>query len=80
MDRRPAQSVRQRPEGPAAAHRLGILELLQSDSGPADWKPENKAFSCTYAKDCTHVKSVFKLATTSKEKTALTSMLGTCTS
>ncbi|MEV0281692.1 hypothetical protein AB0I22_35635 [Streptomyces sp. NPDC050610] len=51
----------------------------KSDSGPADWKPENKTFWCTYAKDYTHVKSIFKRATTSKEKAALTSMLGTCT-
>ncbi|MFJ9822192.1 DUF1524 domain-containing protein [Streptomyces sp. NPDC101151] len=52
----------------------------KSDSGPADWKPTNHAFWCTYAKDYTHIKSVWKLTTTDKEKSALSSMLDTCTS
>ncbi|WP_328380596.1 HNH endonuclease family protein (plasmid) [Streptomyces sp. NBC_00440] len=52
----------------------------KGDSGPADWKPTNKAFWCTYGEDYTHIKSVFKLTTTDTEKTALTSMLNTCTS
>lgn len=51
----------------------------KSDSGPADWKPTNHAFWCTHARDCTHIKSVWKLTTTDKEKTALSSMLDTCT-
>ncbi|MFD5818357.1 DUF1524 domain-containing protein [Streptomyces sp. NPDC127038] len=51
----------------------------KSDSGPADWKPTNHAFWCTYAKDYTHIKSVWKLATTDAEKTALSSMIDTCT-
>ncbi|MHB9856610.1 HNH endonuclease family protein [Streptomyces krungchingensis] len=51
----------------------------KSDSGPADWKPTNHAFWCTYAKDYTHIKSLWKLTTTDDEKTALTSMLDTCT-
>ncbi|WP_415940024.1 hypothetical protein [Streptomyces sp. 039-1] len=51
----------------------------KSDSGPADWKPTNHAFWCTYGKDYTHIKSVFKLTTTDDEKTALTSMIDTCT-
>ncbi|MBJ7004817.1 DUF1524 domain-containing protein [Streptomyces sp. CRPSP2-6A1] len=51
----------------------------KSDSGPADWKPTNHAFWCTYAEDYTHIKSIFKLTTTDKEKSALSSMLGTCT-
>ncbi|MFG2140829.1 DUF1524 domain-containing protein [Streptomyces sp. NPDC048650] len=50
----------------------------KSDSGPADWKPTNHSFWCTYAKDYTHVKSVWKLTTTDAEKSALTSMLDTC--
>lgn len=50
----------------------------KSDSGPADWKPTNHAFWCTYAEDYTHVKSIWKLTTTAKEKSALTSMLNTC--
>ncbi|MFF5019767.1 DUF1524 domain-containing protein [Streptomyces sp. NPDC001165] len=51
----------------------------KSDSGPADWKPTNHAFWCTYAKDYTHIKSIWKLTTTGQEKTALSSMLDTCT-
>lgn len=51
----------------------------KSDSGPADWKPTNHAFWCTYAEDYTHIKSIWKLTTTDKEKTALSSMLDTCT-
>lgn len=51
----------------------------KSDSGPADWKPANHGFWCTYAKDYTHIKSVWKLTTTDAEKTALSSMLDTCT-
>ncbi|MBJ6636814.1 HNH endonuclease [Streptomyces sp. DHE7-1] len=51
----------------------------KSDSGPADWKPTNHAFWCTYAKDYTHIKSVWKLTTTSNEKSAVSSMLDTCT-
>ncbi|MEU9125945.1 DUF1524 domain-containing protein [Streptomyces sp. NPDC048506] len=52
----------------------------KSDSGPADWKPTNHTFWCTYAKDYTHIKSVWKLTTTDNEKKALASMLDTCTS
>ena len=51
----------------------------KSDSGPADWKPSNHAFWCTYSKDYVHIKSVWKLTTTDKEKAALSSMLDTCT-
>ncbi|MBL1090006.1 MULTISPECIES: GmrSD restriction endonuclease domain-containing protein [Streptomyces] len=51
----------------------------KSDSGPADWKPTNHAFWCTYAKDYTHIKSIWKLTTTDKEKTALSAMLDSCT-
>ncbi|MDX2591911.1 HNH endonuclease [Streptomyces sp. WI03-4A] len=40
----------------------------KSDSGPADWKPTNHAFWCTYAADYTHIKSVRKLTTTDDEK------------
>ncbi|MFJ3309634.1 hypothetical protein ACIPSA_42815 [Streptomyces sp. NPDC086549] len=45
-----------------------------TDSGPADWKPANHAFWCAYAKDYTHIKSVWKLTTTADEKSALSSM------
>ncbi|MFJ4802266.1 GmrSD restriction endonuclease domain-containing protein [Streptomyces murinus] len=52
----------------------------KSDSGPAAWKPTNHAFWCTYSKDYVHIKSVWKLTTTDKERAALSSMLDTCTS
>ncbi|MFI0813198.1 hypothetical protein [Streptomyces echinatus] len=54
-------------------------EASKSDSGPAAWKPTNHGFWCTYAKDYTHIKSVWKLTTTDEEQTALSSMLDTCT-
>ena len=50
----------------------------KSDSGPADWKPENKAFWCTYAKNYVVVKHTFELTTTSEEVAALDGMLDTC--
>ncbi|MGW0771441.1 hypothetical protein [Streptomyces sp. NPDC002676] len=52
----------------------------KSDSGPADWKPTNHAVWCTYAKDCTHIKSVWKLTTTEAERSALSAMPDSCTS
>ncbi|OIJ87866.1 hypothetical protein BIV25_37615 [Streptomyces sp. MUSC 14] len=52
----------------------------KGDSGPDGWKPTNRTFWCTYAEDYTHVKSVWKLTTTAAEKSALSSMLDTCTS
>ncbi|MFJ3235900.1 DUF1524 domain-containing protein [Streptomyces sp. NPDC086787] len=45
----------------------------KSDSGPAQWKPANEAFWCTYGKDYVHVKAVWKLTTTDDEKKALPS-------
>ncbi|MGQ4513723.1 GmrSD restriction endonuclease domain-containing protein [Streptomyces sp. DW26H14] len=50
----------------------------KSDSGPADWKPENRTFWCTYAEDYTSVKSKFDLTTTAAEVDALNDMLDTC--
>ncbi|KAL1595089.1 hypothetical protein SLS60_009776 [Paraconiothyrium brasiliense] len=50
----------------------------KGDSGPEDWKPPLTSYYCTYAKMWVKVKSVYKLTITSAEKTALTSMLGTC--
>ena len=51
----------------------------KSDSGPADWKPENKAFWCTYAEDYILVKHKFALTATGDEVAALDDMLDTCT-
>ncbi|MGW1170931.1 hypothetical protein [Streptomyces sp. NPDC002550] len=42
-------------------------------------KPTNHVFWCTCAEDYTHIKPVWKLTTTDKEKTALSSMLDTFT-
>ncbi|MFI6347240.1 DUF1524 domain-containing protein [Streptomyces sp. NPDC050560] len=50
----------------------------KSDSGPADWKPEDQAFWCTYAEDYTSIKHTFALTTTDDEVTALGDMLDTC--
>lgn len=50
----------------------------KSDSGPADWKPKNTGYWCTYAEDYTYVKYKFKLTTTSAEVSALGDMLDTC--
>ncbi|GAA3753806.1 GmrSD restriction endonuclease domain-containing protein [Streptomyces tremellae] len=50
----------------------------KGDSGPDEWKPEDQGFWCTYAEDFTRVKYVWKLTTTSAEKSALSSMLDTC--
>lgn len=50
----------------------------KSDSGPADWKPANTAFWCTYAEDYTEVKYTWALTTTSAEVAALDDMLNTC--
>ena len=50
----------------------------KSDSGPADWKPENKGFWCTYGEDYILVKHKFALTTTKEEVAALDGMLDTC--
>ncbi|KAF1979753.1 secreted protein [Bimuria novae-zelandiae CBS 107.79] len=50
----------------------------KGDQGPEDWKPPLTSYYCTYAKMWVKVKSVYNLSITSAEKTALTSMLGTC--
>lgn len=50
----------------------------KGDSGPEDWKPPLASYYCTYARMWIKVKSVYALTVTSAEKTALTSMLGTC--
>lgn len=50
----------------------------KSDSGPADWKPSEEGFWCTYAEDYTDVKSKFELTTTDAEVAALGDMLDTC--
>ncbi|KAI0883041.1 uncharacterized protein GGS22DRAFT_34901 [Annulohypoxylon maeteangense] len=50
----------------------------KGDKSPDSWKPPLSSFYCTYARSWVAVKSYWKLTITSAEKTALTSMLGTC--
>ncbi|KAG9190204.1 putative secreted protein [Alternaria panax] len=52
----------------------------KGDKGPEDWKPPLSSYYCTYSKMWIKVKSVYALTITSAEKTALTSMLATCSS
>ncbi|KAJ4347205.1 uncharacterized protein N0V89_011144 [Didymosphaeria variabile] len=54
------------------------VNQAKGDSGPEEWKPPLTSYYCTYAKMWIKVKSVYKLTITSAEKTALTSMMGTC--
>ncbi|MFG2863804.1 hypothetical protein [Streptomyces sioyaensis] len=79
LDRRPAQGRRQRLKSPQLLIASESSNSSRSDSGPADWRPTKHAFRCTYAKDHTHIKSVWKLTTTDAAKKALSSMLDTCT-
>jgi hypothetical protein len=50
----------------------------KGDRSPDQWMPPSEAFWCTYAKMYTHIKFVFGLTATSAERSALSSMLGTC--
>ena len=50
----------------------------KGDQTPATWKPPRTAYWCTYAKMWVHVKYRYFLTVNSTEKSALTSMLGTC--
>ncbi|KAH6658730.1 hypothetical protein BKA67DRAFT_656874 [Truncatella angustata] len=50
----------------------------KSDKSPDQWKPPLSSFYCVYARAWVQVKSYWELTITSAEKTALTSMLGTC--
>ncbi|KAF2730766.1 secreted protein [Polyplosphaeria fusca] len=50
----------------------------KGDKGPEDWKPPLSSYYCTYAKMWIKVKDTYSLTVTSAEKSALTSMMGTC--
>ncbi|KAF1940699.1 hypothetical protein EJ02DRAFT_405930 [Clathrospora elynae] len=52
----------------------------KGDKGPEAWKPSVTSYHCTYSKMWIKVKSVYTLTITSAEKSALTSMLATCSS
>ncbi|KAF2273999.1 uncharacterized protein EI97DRAFT_435650 [Westerdykella ornata] len=54
------------------------VNQAKGDKGPEAWKPSRTAYHCTYAKMWIKVKSVYDLSVTSSEKSALTTMLGTC--
>lgn len=50
----------------------------KSDQDPSQWKPSNRSDWCAYAEDWIDVKHVWGLTVTSDEKSALSSMLGSC--
>jgi hypothetical protein len=50
----------------------------KGDQDPSQWKPPNRSFWCTYAKDWVTVKAYWKLTVTAAEKSALLTMLATC--
>ena len=71
----------------AYANDLGGPELwavtdnvnqAKGDKDPAEWQPPRSAFRCTYARAWIQVKYYYGLTVDSAEKSALTSMLGTC--
>ncbi|MEJ3742238.1 DUF1524 domain-containing protein [Actinomycetes bacterium KLBMP 9797] len=50
----------------------------KGDQDPSQWKPTNRDYWCTYARDWIAVKHFWRLTVTTAEKSALTDMLGTC--
>ena len=50
----------------------------KGDQDPAQWQPPRASFRCTYARAWIQVKWFYGLTVDSAEKSALTSMLGTC--
>jgi len=50
----------------------------KSDSGPGEWKPENKDYWCTYATAWTKISVSWSISISSSDKSALTEMLDTC--
>ena len=54
------------------------VNQAKGDKDPASWKPPLKSYYCTYSKMWIHSKSVWKLTAQPDEKTALQSMLDTC--
>lgn len=50
----------------------------KGDQDPATWQPPLSSFACTYARAWIQVKWYHSLSVDSAEKSALTSMLGTC--
>ncbi len=54
------------------------VNQAKGDQSPDTWKPPLSSYYCTYARMWTAVKYKYKLTVNSAEKSALTSMLGTC--
>lgn len=54
------------------------VNQAKGDKGPEAWKPSVTSYHCTYSRMWIKVKSVYGLTITSAEKSALSSMLGTC--
>jgi hypothetical protein len=50
----------------------------KGDQDPSTWKPKDTTVWCEYAEDWIEVKTYWKLAVTTAEKTALTDMLEKC--
>lgn len=57
---------------------LDSLNQSKGDKGPEAWKPPLAQSHCLYAVRWTFVKKAYAMSVTSAEKSALTSMLGTC--
>jgi hypothetical protein len=54
------------------------INHAKGDKSPDAWKPPLTSFYCTYARSWIQVKYKWALSITSAEKSALTSMLGSC--
>ncbi|MFE9999800.1 hypothetical protein [Streptomyces avermitilis] len=80
-DRGAAGAVAGRMEGPGEgeASSAGMPLPLAWAMRPGRRGRFNHAFWCTYAKDYTHIKSVFKQTIIDDEKSALSTMLAACT-
>ncbi|GAA1172667.1 hypothetical protein F4556_002112 [Kitasatospora gansuensis] len=50
----------------------------KADKSPADWRPTDQTYWCTYARAWTHIKSLYKLNVTAPEADSLNEMLDTC--
>lgn len=56
----------------------GSSNESKGDKSPDQWKPPRTAFHCTYAEMWVAVKHKYALTVNSAEKSALTTMLGSC--
>ncbi|GIF08978.1 hypothetical protein Asi03nite_65160 [Actinoplanes siamensis] len=55
------------------------VNQAKGDQDPSTWQPSRTAYRCTYAKMWIAVKSYWQLTAQASEKTALQTMLNTCT-